>query len=110
VLFSNTLGATNRAAQRKALVAPLKEEFDGKPEDVLRHIADFNHCCKEVGVIEDFKVIIKENTPPSKLDLSDPIDQATWHSDPDHQATWHSDPDHFVYRNVLIDSSQPSYY
>jgi hypothetical protein len=37
--FSNTLGATDRAAERKALVAPLKEEFDGKAEDVLQHIA-----------------------------------------------------------------------
>jgi hypothetical protein len=30
--FSNTLGAQDRAAQRKALVAPLKEDFDGKTQ------------------------------------------------------------------------------
>jgi hypothetical protein len=93
--FSNTLGATDRVVQRKALVAPFKNEFDGKPEDVLRHIANFNHRCKEAGVVEDFKFIMKENTPPSTLDLSDPKDCATWHSD----------PDRFVYGNILIDSS-----
>jgi hypothetical protein len=40
--FSNLLGASDRAAQRKALVAPFKDEFDGKSDDVLQHIADFN--------------------------------------------------------------------
>ncbi len=33
--FSNLLGASDRATQHKALVAPFKEEFDGSPEDVL---------------------------------------------------------------------------
>jgi hypothetical protein len=40
--FSNTLGASDCTAQHKALVAPFKEEFDGKAEDVLQHIAVFN--------------------------------------------------------------------
>jgi hypothetical protein len=94
--FSNTLGATDRATQRKALVTPLKDKFDGKPEDVLRHIADFNHRCKEAGVVEDFRFIVKENTPPSTLDLSDPVDRAKWHSN----------PDRFQFGNILPDSSQ----
>jgi hypothetical protein len=37
--FSNLLGASDRAMQRNALVVPFKEEFDGKFEDVLQHIA-----------------------------------------------------------------------
>ncbi len=32
-VFSNILGAPDRAAQRKAIVAPF-DEFDAKPEDV----------------------------------------------------------------------------
>jgi hypothetical protein len=34
----NTLGATNCAAQQKALGTPLQYDFDGKPEEVLQHI------------------------------------------------------------------------
>lgn len=94
--FSNTLGATDRATQRKALVTPLKDKFDGKPEDALRHIADFNHRCKEAGVVEDFRFIVKENTPPSTLDLAEPVDHAKWHSN----------PDRFQFDNSLLDSSQ----
>jgi hypothetical protein len=61
--FSNTLGATDRAAQRKALVAPFKEDFEGKAEDVLQHIAAFTQRCEETGVIEDFKFIEEEHPP-----------------------------------------------
>lgn len=94
--FSNTLGATDRASQHKALVPPFKEEFDGKPEDVLQHIADFTHHCNESGVIEEFKFIIEENEPPSTIDLSDPKQKKAWLAD----------PDRFTYGNILIDSSQ----
>jgi hypothetical protein len=38
--FSNTLGATDRTDQRKALVSAFTE-FNGKPEDALHHIARF---------------------------------------------------------------------
>jgi hypothetical protein len=69
--FSNTLGSSDRASQRKALVAAFKEEFDGKPEDVLQHIAIFTHRCEESGVIEDFNFIEKEHLPPSDIDMSD---------------------------------------
>jgi hypothetical protein len=57
--FSNLLGASDRAAQRKALVAPFKEEFDGSLDDVLQHIASFTTRCAETGVIEDFNYIEK---------------------------------------------------
>jgi hypothetical protein len=93
--FSNTLGAPDRAAQRKALVAQFKEEFDGKPEDVIQHIALFTHCCEESGVIEDFKFIKEEHLPPSTVDLSIPAQRTAWLSD----------PDRFTYGNILIDSS-----
>jgi hypothetical protein len=92
--FSNTLGAPNRAAQRKALVAPLKEDFDGKPEDVLQHIKAFNHHCREAGVIKDFKYIEEEHLPPSSVDLTNT-----------QCAAWLTNPDRFTYGNILIDSS-----
>jgi hypothetical protein len=69
--FSNTLGASDCAAQRKALVAPFKEEFDGKPDDVLQHFALFKHRCEESGVIKDFKFIEEEHLPPSDVNMSD---------------------------------------
>jgi hypothetical protein len=94
--FSNTLGASDRAAQRKALVAPFKEEFEGKPEDVLQHIAIFTHRCEESGVIEDFKFIEEEHLPPSDIDMSDPKQRTSWLSD----------PRRFTYGNILLDSSK----
>jgi hypothetical protein len=94
--FSNTLGATDRATQRKALIAPFKEEFDGKAEDVLQHIAAFNQCCEETGVIEDFKFIEEEHSPPSNVNMSDPMASTIWLSD----------PRRFTYGNILIDSSK----
>jgi hypothetical protein len=93
--FSNTLGASDRAAQRKALIASFKEEFDGKPDDVLQHIAMFNHRCEESGVIEDFKFIEEEHLPPSDFDMTDPKQRTAWLSD----------PRRFTYGNILIDSS-----
>ncbi len=93
--FSNTLGSSDRAAQRKALVAPLKEEFDGKAEDILSHIKAFNHRCKETGIVEDFRFIEKENLPPSSVDLDDPVQQKAWLAN----------PDRFTYGNILLDSS-----
>jgi hypothetical protein len=33
--FSNTLNTVDRSAQRKALVAPFKEEFDGNSANIL---------------------------------------------------------------------------
>ncbi len=79
--FSNTLGATDWAAQRKALVAPFKEEFDGKSDDVLQHIAIFTHRCEESRVIEDFRFIDEEHLPPSDIDMSDPKQWTSWLSD-----------------------------
>jgi hypothetical protein len=94
--FSNTLGASDRAAQRKALVSPFKEEFDGKPDDVLQHIALFHHRCEESGVVEDFKFIEEEHLPPSDIDMSDPKQRTAWLSD----------PRRFTYGNILLDSSK----
>ena len=79
--FSNVLGASDRAAQRKAFVSPF-DKFDGKPEDVHQHIAQFTQRCVETGVVEDFSFIICENPPPSDVDLTDPIEKAAWISDP----------------------------
>jgi hypothetical protein len=93
--FSNTLGSSDRAAQRKALIAPLKDEFDGKPEDILSHIKAFNHRCKETGVMEDFRFVEKENLPLSSVNLDDPADLKAWHAN----------PDRFTYGNILLDSS-----
>jgi hypothetical protein len=94
-VFSNLLGASNRAAQCKALVSPF-DEFDGKPEDVHQHIEQFTHCCVKTGVIEDFSFIVSEEPPPSDIDLSDPIEKAAWLVD----------PRHFKIGNLLIYASQ----
>jgi hypothetical protein len=93
--FSNTLGASDRAAQRKALVAPFKEEFDGSPEDVLQHIASFKTRCEETGVTEDFTFIDEENDPPSDVDMNDPAAHTSWLPD----------PCRYNYGNILIDAS-----
>ncbi len=93
--FSNTLGAADRAAQRKALVTPFKEEFDAKPDDVMQHIASFNHHCEETGVIEDFNYILHENSPPSDVDMTDTKAHAAWLAD----------PRCYTYGNLIIDSS-----
>jgi hypothetical protein len=73
--FSNTLGASDRAAQRKAIVAPFNE-FDAKSEDVIQHITQFTHRCEETGIMEDFNFIDFEKSPPSDVDLSDPTAKA----------------------------------
>jgi hypothetical protein len=96
--FSNTLGAPYHTAQRKALVTPFTE-FDGKPEEIVQYIARFTQRCKETGVVEDFNFIIKENNPPSSVDLSDPVKKAAWLSD----------PDRFVYGNLLQDASKATF-
>jgi hypothetical protein len=94
--FSNTLGASDRAAQRKALVAPFKEEFDGQPQDVLQHIAIFTQRCQETGIVEDFNFIVCENSPPSDIDMSDTIERTKWQTD----------PRRLTIDNILIDSSR----
>jgi hypothetical protein len=93
--FSNLLGASDHAAQRKALVAPFKEEFDGSPDDVLQHIASSTTHCTETGVTEDFNYIEKENYPPSVIDMDDPASKPSWLSD----------PRRFTYGNILINTS-----
>ena len=69
--FSNSLGASDRAAQQKAIVA-LFDTFDAKPGDVMQHIAQFTQQCEETGIMEDFNFVESENSPPSDVDLSDP--------------------------------------
>jgi hypothetical protein len=81
--FSNKEGAADRTAQRKALVAKLHHEFDCELNKVQQHIADITHRCKECGIYNDFVYIIKENLPPSNLDLTDPKVKAQWDQDPD---------------------------
>jgi hypothetical protein len=93
--FSNTLDATHRTAQRKALVTPFTE-FNGKPEDVVQHIARFTQRCKETGVVEDFNFIISENSPPSDVDITDSTQKTAWLSD----------PRRYDYGNLLQDASQ----
>jgi hypothetical protein len=93
--FSNTLGAADRAAQRKALVTPFKEEFDAKPDDVIQHTASFNHRCEETGVIEDFNFILHENSPPSDVDMTDAKAQNAWLVD----------PRRYTYGNLIVDPS-----
>jgi hypothetical protein len=93
--FSNTLGATDRSAQRKAIVMPF-QECTGKPEDVTQHIARFTQRCKETGIVEDFNFIISENAPPSDVDLTDPAQNKSWLSD----------PRRFTYGNLLQDPSK----
>jgi hypothetical protein len=93
--FSNTLDATDRPAQRKAVVAPFKEDFDGKIENVLQHIANFTHRCHETGVIEDFNFIAQEHSPPDDVDMDDQKERLAWLAD----------PRRFTYGNLLIDSS-----
>ena len=93
--FSNVLGASDRAAQCKALVSPF-DEFDGKPEDVHQHIAQFTQCCVETGVVKDFSYIISENSPPSDVDLTDSIEKAAWILN----------PCRFTTGNFLLDASQ----
>ena len=79
--FSNTLGAIDRAAQRKALVAPFKEDFDAKSDDVIQHIASFTHRCEETGVVKDFNFVLHENAPPSDVDMTDPKAKTSWLAD-----------------------------
>jgi hypothetical protein len=93
--FSNVLGASDRAAQRKALVSSF-DAFDDKPEDAHQHIAQFTQRCVETGVVEDFSFIIGENPPPSDVDLTDPIEKAAWILD----------PHRFTTGNFLLDASQ----
>jgi hypothetical protein len=91
--FSNTSGAPDRAAQRKAVVAPF-DEFDAKLENVQQHIAQFTQRCEETGLIEDFSFIACENAPPPDVGLSDPIEKAAWISD----------PQRLTLGNILIDA------
>jgi hypothetical protein len=93
--FSNVFGASNCATQRKALVSSFGK-FDGKPEDVHQHIAQFTQCCVETGVVKDFSYIISENSPPSDVDLTDSIEKAAWILN----------PCRFTTGNFLLDASQ----
>jgi hypothetical protein len=95
--FSNILGAPDCATQRKAIVAPFKEEFDGKSEDVL-YIADFSQCCEDTGIVKDFNFIEEEHLPPSNVDMTD----SKAHT------AWLSDTHCFTYGNILINSSTAS--
>jgi hypothetical protein len=62
----------------------------------MQHIAQFTQRCEETGIIKDFNFIESKNTPPSDIDMSDPIEKAAWIND----------PHHFVYGNILLDSSK----
>jgi hypothetical protein len=88
--FSNKEGAPDRTAQRKALIAKLHHEFNGELNKVQQHIADITHQCNKCGIYNDFVYIIKENSPPSHLDLTDPKVKVQWDQDPDrfHEFSW----------------------
>jgi hypothetical protein len=94
--FSNTLNAVDRSAQRKALVAPFKEEFDGNSANILHFIAIFTQWCQETGVVQDFTYVEHENSPPSTVDMNDSASRTAWLID----------PHHFTFGNFLIDASQ----
>jgi hypothetical protein len=67
--FSNILDAPDRAAQRKAVVTPFKDNFDGSIDNVMQHIGDFTHRCHETGMIEEFTFVDEENPPPDDVDM-----------------------------------------
>jgi hypothetical protein len=46
--------STSNSAQCKALLVLYKEEFNGKPKDIMQHNALSNHHCEETCVTEDF--------------------------------------------------------
>ena len=54
--FSNLLGASDRSAQRTAVVAPF-DEFDAKSDDVMQHIPQFTQRCEETSIIEHFNFL-----------------------------------------------------
>ena len=93
--FSNILDASDRAAQRKAVVTPFKDDFDGSIDNVMQHIADFNHRCHETGMIEEFTFIDVEHPPPDDVDMDDQKQRLAWLSD----------ARRYTYGNLLIDSS-----
>ena len=93
---TSTFSYKENALDRTALVAKLHHEFDGELNKVQQHITDITHRCKQCGIYNDFVYIIKENPPPSNLDLTDPKDQAQWEQD----------PDRFVLGNLLDDPSK----
>jgi hypothetical protein len=69
--YSNVLDGPDCAAQRKAVVTPFKEDFDGSINNVMQHIADFTHHCHETGMIEEFNFIDVEHSPPDDVDMDD---------------------------------------
>jgi hypothetical protein len=79
--FSSILNAADRPAQRKALVTPFTELFDGNPDNTLQYIALFTQQCEETGVIGDFNFVSHENLPPATVDLTDPVQAASWKKD-----------------------------
>jgi hypothetical protein len=97
--FSNILNADDRAAQRKALVAPFQDLFDANHENVLQFTENFTQRCQETGVMADFDYIVQENQPPSDVDLTDKTSVAAWQTD----------PRRFTIKNLLIDSSEATF-
>lgn len=93
--FRNTLNSADRPAQRKALVSPFTDLFDGNPNNTLQYIALFTQRCVETGVTSDFDFIEQEHSPPSTVDLSDPVQAASWKND----------PRRITKGNILIDAS-----
>jgi hypothetical protein len=81
--FSNKEGASDRVSQRKALVSKLHHEFNGEADLVQQHIADITHRCEQCGIMDDFNFVIKENDPPTSLDLTDSKNQIIWNNSPD---------------------------
>jgi hypothetical protein len=92
--FTNTLGAPDRAAQRKAVFAPFNE-FDAKLENIQQHVAQFTQRREETGLKEDFSFFDSEYAPPPDIDLSNPIEKAAWISD----------LQRLNYGNILLDAS-----
>jgi hypothetical protein len=95
------LNAVDRPAQHKALVTPFTDLFDGSPTNTLQYIASFTTRCVETGVIGDFEFTAQENPPPSNIDLTDPIQAASWKNDPRHLTK----DTKKTKGNLLIDSS-----
>ncbi len=80
--FSNILGASDHAAQHKAVVVSFKEDFELKPEDILQHIVVFTHCCEETVIVIEVLTLLEKKMILSDIDMSDPSNFTAWLTNP----------------------------
>ncbi len=80
-------------------MVPFQDLFDANPENVLQFTEHFTQCCEETVVMADFDFTIRENPPPSNVDLNDKTSIAAWITDPRRLTTG----------NLIIDSSEATF-